>query len=78
MLRNKSHHTKDLLVLLFESLEQLRNGEITPQAAREIARLSNSAQGVVRLEMDYARFVSDVRSINNGQGDNQLQPLKLT
>jgi len=64
----KNRDSKAIVDVLFDELEDLRAGKSTPQASRAVASLANSVCSVSRLEMDYARFVSDQR----GDGDKKV------
>ena len=47
---------------MFEELEALSNGSSTPQQARAKASVANTIISLSRLQMDFARFVSDSRT----------------
>lgn len=63
-----SRTSKGLIDTLFDELDQLKAGKSTPQNARAKASIANTICQVTRLEMDYARFVTDSRSIEGQQG----------
>lgn len=52
---------------MFEELDMLRNGKITPQQAKATASIANTICAVSRLEMDYARFVTSTRQEDEGE-----------
>ena len=54
--------SKGLAEVLFNELDNLRDGKSTPQQARSVASIANTICSISRLEMDYARFVSDART----------------
>ena len=60
--------SKALVDILFDELDALKAGESNPQQARATSSLANTICSVTRLEMDYARFVSDARSLEQGSG----------
>jgi len=47
---------------IFQQLDRLEQGKTTPQHARSVAALANTAISLARLEMEYARFVTDQRT----------------
>ncbi|RLA18265.1 MAG: hypothetical protein DRQ62_13915 [Gammaproteobacteria bacterium] len=53
--------SRGLATAMFEELELLRSGESTPQQARSKASIANTICTISRLEMDFARFVTDSR-----------------
>lgn len=57
--------SKGLANAMFDELESLNKGTSTPQNARAKSAIANTIISVSRLEMEYARFVSDSRSENN-------------
>lgn len=59
---------------MFDELDALTNGKSTPQQARAKAAIANTVVSISRLEMDYARFVSDSRS---GVGGSCLPSLPM-
>ena len=54
--------SKGLVKIMFDELEKLDNGESTPQQARSKSAVANTIIAIKRLEMDFARFVTDSRS----------------
>jgi hypothetical protein len=60
--------SKALIDALFDELDALKGGKSTPQQARAVSSIANTVCSVTRLEMDYARFVSDARSIEGQSG----------
>jgi hypothetical protein len=54
--------SKGLVEALFDELDALKEGKSTPQNARAKASLANTICQVTRLEMEYARFVTDARA----------------
>lgn len=53
--------TKGLSEALFNELELLQDGEVTPQHARSFAGVAGQICSISKLEMDYTRFVSNDR-----------------
>lgn len=51
---------------LFDQLDRLEEGKTTPQHLRSVAAMANSILGIVRVEMEYARFVTEQRSEGGG------------
>jgi hypothetical protein len=51
---------------IFQQLDRLESGQTTPQHARSVAALANTAVSLARLEMEYARFVTEQRGVNQG------------
>lgn len=47
---------------IFTQLDRLEAGKTTPQHARAVAALANTAISIARLEMDFARFVTEQRT----------------
>jgi len=64
--------SRGLAKAMFEELELLRSGESTPQQARAKASIANTICTISRLEMDYARFVTAVRSDDKQDGMKAL------
>jgi len=60
--------SKALIDVLFDELDALKNGDSNPQQARATSSIANTICSVTRLEMDYARFVNDARSLEGGHG----------
>jgi len=58
---------------MFEEMDALKQGSSTPQQARAKAAIANVIIGVSRLEMEFARFVTDARSVDG----STLQPLLM-
>lgn len=58
---------------IFTQLDRLESGKTTPQHARSVAALANTAISIARLEMEYARFVTEQR----GDGGNSLPALPM-
>ena len=68
--------SKGLADALFEEFDLLRNGRSTPQMARAKASIAGGIMSLTRLEMDYARFVSEARS--GGQQELAALPMGST
>jgi len=51
---------------MFVELDLLNEGKSTPQAARAKSSIANTIIQINRLKMDFARFVTDSRSENEG------------
>lgn len=51
--------SKGLQDTLFDEIDRLRSGESTPQSARTVASLAGGIIQTSRLEMDYARFITN-------------------
>lgn len=47
---------------MFDELDALKSGSSTPQQARAKAAIANTIISISRLEMDYARFVTQERA----------------
>ena len=47
---------------MFDELDALNNGSSTPQQARAKSAIANSIISLTRLEMEYARFITDQRA----------------
>jgi hypothetical protein len=52
---------------MFDELDSLKDGTSTPQQAKAKAAIANTIVTISRLEMEYARFVT-----NDRLQDNQL------
>ncbi len=57
--------TNGLREVLFEQIDGLVNGSITPQQAKAVSGLASQVVSVTRLEMEAARFISDERMDGN-------------
>ena len=57
--------TNGLREVLFEQIDGLINGSITPQQAKAVSGLASQVVSVTRLEMEAARFISDERMDGN-------------
>jgi hypothetical protein len=57
--------TNGLREVLFEQIDGLVNGSITPQQAKAVSGLASQVVSVTRLEMEAARFISDERMDDN-------------
>ena len=64
--------SRGLAGAMFEELELLRNGKSTPQQARAKASIANTVCTISRLEMDFARFVTDANSDGDRDGMKAL------
>ena len=61
----KNRDSRDLHNHLWDLLERLDNGEATPQHVRAASSIASNLLATSRLQMDYARFVSDARGKNS-------------
>ena len=66
--------SKALTDALFDELDALKRGDSTPQQARAKASIANTICSITRLEMEFARFVSDARAI---EGEHGLKALPM-
>ena len=57
--------TNGLREVLFEQIDGLVNGSITPQQAKAVSGLASQVVSVTRLEMEAARFISAERMADN-------------
>jgi len=57
--------TNGLREVLFEQIDGLISGSITPQQAKAVSGLASQVVSVTRLEMEAARFISDERMDDN-------------
>ena len=64
--------SRGLTRAMFEELDLLRRGESTPHQARAKASVANAIIAITRLEIDFARYVSDSRSDAKTQGPRAL------
>lgn len=64
-----------LINLMFDELYKLEDGASTPQQARAKSSVANTILATKRLEMDFARFVSDSRS--NGESLSGPAPIAI-
>jgi hypothetical protein len=53
--------SKGLQDTLFDEIDDMRNGRTTPQSARTVSSLAGAIIQTARLEIDYARFISESR-----------------
>ena len=53
--------SKGLQDCLFDEIDDLHAGRVTPQSSRTIAALASGILQTARLEMDAARFVTEQR-----------------
>ena len=67
--------SKVLADRLFDELDDLKEGKSNPQQARAVSSLANTICTVTRLEMDYARFVSDARALEGKDGGLKQLPM---
>lgn len=71
--------TRGLCEHLFSTLEALRDGNVTAQDAKVTANLAQQLQNCKRLELDAARFVSDVRRDDaEDDGAGKIKSLTFT
>ena len=76
--------TEGLRDKLFEELENLQKGNSTPQQAKAVCGIVSQITNTVRLELEYSRFVSDMRGRSDSAGQEpksaslgNLRPLGL-
>lgn len=61
---NKAPHTaEDLLAVMGENIQRLRNNEATPAVANAIVNSSAAMLRIVKLQMDYAKMTGKTPSI---------------
>lgn len=60
---------------LFEEWEAMREGDSNPARARSIAMMANTILQSVQVEIEYHKYVADVKG---GGGDKQDIPLSAT
>lgn len=71
--------SKGLVEAMFDELDALRDGRSTPQNARAKSSVVNTICQVTRLEMDFARFVTDARDTETKEvGRNKLPALEMS
>ena len=63
-----ARNSRGLTNAMFDELDALKRGESTPQMASAKSRIANTICQVTRLEMDFARFVSDSRASDDENG----------
>ncbi len=73
----KERNTRTLHNHMWDMMEKLENGEVTAQHARAASSLVSNMIATARLEMEYARFVSDVRSPAGADGRGGLPALEI-
>lgn len=71
----KERTSKALANHLWSTLERLENGDINHQHARAVTATAACMLGVARLEMDHARFVTDMRGMSGGSGSLPTLPM---
>lgn len=69
--------TKGLRDHLFDILEQLASGKITPQHAITVTKIAQQVHNSARLEIDAARFVSEQRAASGDSNAMTLKPLSF-
>ena len=57
---------------LFNQLDGLESGAVTPSHARAVASLAHQVLAVSRLEMEFTRFVSEHRADDCGDATREL------
>lgn len=57
--------TQGLREVLFDQLDGLVTGKVTPQQAKAVSGLASQVVSVTKLEMEAARFISDGRMAEN-------------
>jgi len=67
--------TKGIRDLLFDEIDLLRSGEITPQRAKVTAALIGQIVATSKLDMEYARFL---KSTESEVLEQSVKPLKLS
>ena len=70
--RDIDRTSRGLAAAMFEELENLRNGDSTPQMARAKSSIANTICTISRLEMDFARFVDSTRANDSDNGMKAL------
>jgi hypothetical protein len=71
--------TQGLRDRLFDLLDDLKEGDATPQEAQATARVVQQIHNTARLEMEAARFVSASQTVNGKKdGVLELEPLRLS
>ena len=66
MTKSTKRTTSGLREVLFDQIDGLISGEITPQQAKAVSGLASQVVSVTRLEMEAARFISDGRMSEAG------------
>ena len=61
MTKTTKRTTSGLREVLFDQIDGLLSGKITPQQAKAVSGLASQVVSVTRLEMEAARFISDGR-----------------
>lgn len=56
--------TTGLREVLFDQIDGLISGKITPQQAKAVSGLASQLVSVTRLEMEASRFISDARMMD--------------
>jgi hypothetical protein len=74
IMKDSKRTTAGLREVLFNQMDGLLSGDVTPQQAKAVVGLSAQIVSVTRLEMDAARFVADSRKDN---GNTKLVEVKL-
>lgn len=72
-----SRSTKGLRDHLFDILDQLASGKITPQNAMTVTKVAQQIHNTARLEIDAARFVSEQRAASGDGGALTLKALEF-
>lgn len=65
MSKSTKRTTSGLREVLFDQIDGLISGKITPQQAKAVSGLASQVVSVTRLEMEAARFISDGRMTDN-------------
>lgn len=71
---SNERNSSQLITTMFETLDKMEKGEITPSEARARAAVANTIVSVARLEMDYAARVPAAASLPQNTGP---QPVLL-
>lgn len=71
-MKNKTRTTATLRTTMFDQLDRLIDGDITPQEATASARLAAQVVSITKLELESSRFVSD-----SGKNGDSLKAIKF-
>lgn len=76
--KNVVRTTRGVRDRLFDVLDGLRDGTITPQEAQASARVVQQIHNTTRLEIEAARFISQHNRADDGDSNViELTPLRL-
>ena len=71
-MKKQQNTTTTLRTTMFNQLDRLIDGDITPQEASASARLAAQIVSITKLELESARFVS-----SSAKADSSLKEIKL-